>query len=226
MRYIFADFEMNPVNRRFAEVRKICRSEIIEIGASMLDENLNEISSFRIYVRPQYNEEIVPYCSRLTGITMDRLFCADHFPEALRKFVQWCGTSGDDFTVYAWSDSDLIQLREQIGLYGTEITAELQYILDNWNDFQKEYCRIIGEKESPSLDKALNMAGCSFCGDRHDALWDARNTADLFVMTRDIEECEKNRQKIREIMNHEPLSFRLGSFFSAEKLNRLFGFSS
>ena len=146
---------MNPVNRRFAEVRKICRSEIIEIGASMLDENLNEISSFRIYVRPQYNEEIVPYCSRLTGITMDRLFCADHFPEALRKFVQWCGTSGDDFTVYAWSDSDLIQLREQIGLYGTEITAELQYILDNWNDFQKEYCPVSSGKKKAQASTKL-----------------------------------------------------------------------
>ena len=62
MRYIFADFEMNPVDRKFKEVRKICRSEIIEMGASMLDENMNEISCFRVYVKPQYNDKIVPYC--------------------------------------------------------------------------------------------------------------------------------------------------------------------
>ena len=86
MRYIFVDFEMNPVNRKYTEVRKICRNEIIETGASMLDDNMNEISSFRIYVRPQYNDEIAPYCRELTGITMNRLFCADHFPSFSQIF--------------------------------------------------------------------------------------------------------------------------------------------
>ena len=217
MRYIFVDFEMNPVNRKYTEVRQICRNEIIEIGASMLDDNMNEISSFRIYVRPQYNDEIAPYCRELTGITMNRLFCADHFPEAFHKFSEWCRSEGEDVQLFAWSGSDLLQLREQMNLYGIVMTDEVRYMTENWKDFQEEYRQIAGEEDFPSLDRALNMVGCSFTGTRHDALWDARNTADLFVLTRDLEDFQKKREKIREAMEPKPLSCSLGSFFTAEK---------
>ena len=38
MRYIFVDFEMNPVSEKFPEIKKQCKREIIEIGAVMLNE--------------------------------------------------------------------------------------------------------------------------------------------------------------------------------------------
>lgn len=37
---------------------KNLQSEIIEIGAVMLDENLQEIGNFRTYVKPEYNDKI------------------------------------------------------------------------------------------------------------------------------------------------------------------------
>ena len=163
----------------------------------MLDDNMNEISSFRIYVRPQYNDEIAPYCRELTGITMNRLFCADHFPEAFHKFSEWCRSEGEDFQIFAWSGSDLLQLREQMNLYGIVMTDEVRYMTENWKDFQEEYRQIAGEEDFPSLDRALNMAGCPFTGTRHEALWDARNTADLFVLTRDLEDFQKRRKNPR-----------------------------
>lgn len=42
MKHIVVDLEMNNIRRK-SEARKICTNEIIEIGASMLDENLWEI---------------------------------------------------------------------------------------------------------------------------------------------------------------------------------------
>lgn len=68
MKHIVVDLEMNNIRRR-SEARKICTNEIIEIGASMLDENLWEIGKFQLYVKPEYNDVIVPKISRLTGIT-------------------------------------------------------------------------------------------------------------------------------------------------------------
>lgn len=46
MKHIVVDLEMNNIRRR-SEARKICTNEIIEIGASMLDENLWEIGNSR-----------------------------------------------------------------------------------------------------------------------------------------------------------------------------------
>lgn len=45
MKKIFVDLEMNPIRDKAA--RRICRSETIEIGAIMLDESNQEISSFK-----------------------------------------------------------------------------------------------------------------------------------------------------------------------------------
>ena len=61
MKHIVIDLEMNKIARS-SEARKICKSEIIEIGAVMLDENLQEIGNFRTYVKPEYND------SECTGI--------------------------------------------------------------------------------------------------------------------------------------------------------------
>ena len=58
MKHIVVDLEMNNIRRK-SEARKICTNEIIEIGASMLDENLWEIGKFQLYVKPE--EDMVYY---------------------------------------------------------------------------------------------------------------------------------------------------------------------
>ena len=55
MNYIIVDFEMNPVAGEYKEERKICRSEIIEIGAVILDESFLVLGEFKTLVKPQYN---------------------------------------------------------------------------------------------------------------------------------------------------------------------------
>ena len=57
MKHIVVDFEMNNIQQK-SEARRICTMETIEIGAVMLDDNLQEISSFRTYVKPEYNDGI------------------------------------------------------------------------------------------------------------------------------------------------------------------------
>ena len=81
MKHIVVDLEMNNIRRR-SEARKICTNEIIEIGASMLDENLWEIGKFQIYVKPEYNDVIVPKISKLTGITNEMVANAPTFSVA------------------------------------------------------------------------------------------------------------------------------------------------
>ena len=56
---------------------------------------------------------------------------------------------GEDFQIFAWSGSDLLQLREQMNLYGIVMTDEVRYMTENWKDFQEEYRQIAGEEDFP-----------------------------------------------------------------------------
>ena len=67
MKYIIVDFEMNPIAREHKVERKICRSEIIEIGAVIMDENFLVLGEFKTLVKPQFNDEIYKKYETLTG---------------------------------------------------------------------------------------------------------------------------------------------------------------
>ena len=72
MRHIFVDYEMHPLADRYDNLRKICSMKSIEIGAVMLDDNMEKISDFRSYIRQQFNNEIYSKYRTLRGIKMHR----------------------------------------------------------------------------------------------------------------------------------------------------------
>ena len=179
MAWVFMDLEMKPVDRQFRRQWDLCRQEVIEFGAVKLGEDLSEIDSFRVLVKPVYGE-IPPRYARLTGITNDMVADAAVFETALKDFAAWCE---DAETVYAWSGSDLDQLRGEVKMKG--IDFPLDQLAGKWADFQKIFTRAVGLKRELSLEQAVNIADISFEGHQHDALWDARNTAELYRIYRD-----------------------------------------
>ena len=64
---------------------------------------------------------------------------------------------------------------------------------------------------------ALDMAGVDFSGREHDALDDARNTAELLQIFRDEERFNKTLRKIKEYMEPTEIGSTIGSLidFSA-----------
>ena len=217
MKHIFIDFEMHPVAREFKAERAVCGREIIEFGAVMLDEKFSEISAFKRFVKPKYVNCVYAKIAELTGITYSMLVGADTFSRVLNDFVEWCYSFDEDITVYAWSNSDLVQLRQEMELKGIVVNEKIQRVLDNWVDFQKDYCEIVQSDKLLSLERALSSTGEYFVGDMHDALYDARNTAALFVATRDREEFLKQIKPIEEVLdntNKESVAFSLGDIFN------------
>lgn len=211
MKHIVVDLEMNNIRQK-SEARRICTNETIEIGAVMLDDNLQEISSFRTYVKPEYNDGIVPKISRLTGITDAMVVNAPKFKEALRMFTNWCLGTGDEVTIYAWSDTDFNQIRKEIVLKEYEISEDERNLLETeWTDFQQEFDGHLGFERQVSLRMALDMAGIDFSGREHDALDDARNTAELLQIFRDEDLFDRTLRKIEEIMKPSSLGNTLGS---------------
>lgn len=211
MKHIVVDLEMNNIRRR-SEARKICTNEIIEIGASMLDENLWEIGKFQIYVKPEYNDVIVPKISKLTGITNEMVANAPTFSVAFKQFTDWCLNIKDDVMIYAWSNTDHSQVMKEIQLKQYKLSEEEHKLMEHgWTDFQNEFDIHLGFERQISLKLALDMAGIDFNGRQHDVLDDARNTAKLLRVFKDEELFDQTLRKIEEVMKPSSLENTLGN---------------
>ncbi len=213
MKHVVVDLEMNFIRKKTEESR-FCNMETIEIGAVMLDDNLQEIAAFRTYVKPIYNNSIAKKITRLTGITDEMVANAPTFNEALRMFSNWCLGTGDDVTVYAWSATDYNQISREMMSKGYEVSdAEADLLGKPWSDFQHEFDTHLGFKKQFSLSMALDMAGIDFTGREHDALDDARNTAELMQVFRDEDAFDMTLRKIKEAMEPKEIGSTLGDLF-------------
>lgn len=213
MKHIVVDLEMNPIKQNSKE-KSHCSMETIEIGAVMLDDRLQEISSFRTYVKPELNSGIASRIRKLTGITTEMVESAPHFNEALRMFLNWCIGTGDEVTIYAWSNTDYNQIQSEIickGFVANDAEEELLSVA--WTDFQHEFDVHLGFERQVSLKMALDLAGVDFTGREHDALDDARNTAELLQIVRDEVLFNNTLLKIEEVMKPSSLENTLGSMF-------------
>lgn len=213
MKHIVVDLEMNTVRGKM-EKKGTYNMETIEIGAVMLDDRLQEISSFRTYVKPEYNNRIAPNISRLTGITDAMVEHAPYFKEAFRMFANWCLGIGDEVIIYAWSNSDYFQMKKELVWKECELSSMERKIMDTeWSDFQKEFDSHLGFDRQVSLKFALDMAGIDFSGREHDALDDARNTAELLQIFKNESLFNETLRKVKEAMTPSSLENTLGSLF-------------
>lgn len=218
MNKVFVDFEMQPIKHTLAQKRKIVRNEVIEFGAVMLDEDDKEISSFKEYVRPIFTIDGIPaYLRDLTGICFSMIKTADRFERVLNRFIQWCKASGE-YVIYAWSESDLDQVIGEIILKEIEIDDEIEYMVSNWIDLQAEFGEMIGEKKKLNLSKALQMTGTEFVGKKHDALYDSRNTAEVYRAMQDKDALLNSIKYTEDYCEKEEHINTLGSMFDLNAL--------
>lgn len=217
MKAVFVDFEMNPIGRDQKEARRTCKGEIIEIGAVKIDEEGNEISAYKEYVMPEYTTAMNQTCQELTGITMEMLKGKPHFTEAFDHFLTWCNEGcPNDYEMYAWSENDWRQLDSELRLKITNAKEDerVRWMLEHWQNFQQIYCNLLGLDNVISLDKAVSTLGETFDGQMHDALWDARNTSKLYVLSKKSDEFRHIMQPIIDATKVTgPLTFSLADTF-------------
>lgn len=216
MVHIFVDYEMNEINKEYKEQRLICKREIIEIGAVKLDEDGQEIDSFTQYVKPQFGQ-ITDYYANLTGITNEKVAGEPNFLEAMKRFYDWIGNG--EYTIYSWSDSDSIQISREAALK-EENDPRLTRMLECWVDYQVEFGRLLGIEKKVGLKDAVHAIGEQFEGRQHDALWDARNTADIYRLSLDRERFNAVMKPIVDLFHpQKEMGTTLGELFGSEFLN-------
>ena len=135
MDYIIFDLEWNQPYSNDISFMKRARmpltGEIIQIGAIKLNENLEIVDSFTMYVKPKYLPHMHKHVKALTGITNQDLNRGVPFRAAYSHFQQWCGK---DYMLLSWGADDILILRENLLLYKLK---SIDY--DSWADAQMLY---------------------------------------------------------------------------------------
>ena len=180
VRKIVIDLEMNPVSRNLKAVRTNLSREIIEIGASMIGEKDRIVDEFHCFVKPDFNTDIAPFITRLTGIKYCDVASAVSLDKALKQLESWIGYDYET-SIYSWSSADLLQMTNECGYKGIHIPANMT----QWIDFQSEYYKAMDLDSSArqlSLHKAAEQFGIIMDERKaHSALYDATITAELLI---------------------------------------------
>lgn len=175
-KYVIVDLEMCNVPKGFIRDTYNWRSELIQIGAVVVDESLEIVDEFMTYVRPEFGVVDV-YIEKLTGISRKDVQGAPRAKEALELFMNWLPS---DATLVSWSENDENQIRKELEAKGIVIEGLSDY-LDNWIDCQKTFGGKMNAQKNYKLSEALIIADIDYDEGEHDALVDAKNTAQLFV---------------------------------------------
>ena len=176
-KYVIVDLEMCHVPRAIQDINNYYRgSEIIQIGAVLVDEDLQIVDNFVTLVCPEFGT-IDSYIENLTGISRKDVFGAPRIKEALEMFVDWLP---EDAVLVSWSDTDEYQIRREAEEKGIVIDG-LDHYLDNWIDCQYTFGEKMNAHKNYKLSEALIIADIDYDDGEHDALVDAKNTALLFI---------------------------------------------
>ena len=216
-RYAVIDLEMCNVPKELRKGAYRRASEIIQIGAVLLDENLEIVDEFMTYVFPEYGF-VDDFIKNLTGITQKDVQGAPDLREALQTFVDWLP---EDVTVVSWSMTDAIQIQREAEAKNITIGG-LEEILDNWVDSQKMFAEKMHSTRCYKLSEALVAADIIYEDGAHDGLIDAHNTALLFAKMQRESELVLNTYYKKAITGEESSSgFCLGSLLAGLDLSGL-----
>lgn len=127
MNYIILDLEWNQALNSAMTVRSpvVLYGEIIQIGAVKTDENFNLLDKIKINVRPKFYKKMNPYVEKITGITRADLADKEMFPEAFRRFSEWCG---EEFRIITWGFDDIGIMCDNLKAHGENAVFGRDYI--------------------------------------------------------------------------------------------------
>ena len=175
MNHIIIDLEFNsPYTNGYGQkVKNIdCPHEIIEIGAIKLDNNFNQIDSFRMFIKSTYYHIVSKLVCKKTGITAEDLRNGGiEFTKAIDIFLKWIG---QDSQLYTWSENDYLVMKQNCDFHNIPCNWFMGYI-----DIQEDYRIFTNDIIVKSLTKTLDILRIPMCRDAHTGLSDAIYTGEI-----------------------------------------------
>ncbi len=165
-------------NNAYCKKKKGFINEIIEIGAVKLDEELNIVDTFSMFIKAQLGKKLHSRVKELTNITNDDISNGTPFSQTMSQFRKW--SSGNDNIFLTWGDTDIRVLIENFRYFNG-----ISFIpfLSNYVNLQK-YAQAfmnISKADQIGLSAAAEKLGIDVESySLHRALDDSLLTADLF----------------------------------------------
>jgi inhibitor of KinA sporulation pathway (predicted exonuclease) len=97
-------------NNTYCKKKKGFMNEIIEIGAVMLNEDLEVVDVFSTFIKAQLGKKLHSRVKELTNITNDDISSGTPFSQTMSLFRKW--SSGPDTVFLTWGDTDIRVLIE------------------------------------------------------------------------------------------------------------------
>ena len=111
--------------------------EIIEIGAVKVNEELEIVDEFCMFIKPLLHPKIDKFCTKLTSITQDDVEDAPHFDEVIAEFEKWMDVDNTRTALFSWGDFDRRQFVKDAQLHELDLTW-LKY----WACLQSEFASV------------------------------------------------------------------------------------
>ena len=175
MPYIVIDLEWNQAmsakSSVFNHLPIHLRGEIIQIGAVKLNGDFTPGEEFQCDVSPVWFRKMHYKVKKLTGFDNARLAHGVPFPEAMEKFLAWCGP---DCTFMTWGYDDSGIMEQNCIIHDLDIDW-----MGQWINLQLVYNMLTEDEDrnQKSLETAMEHFGIEQTRVAHDALGDAYNTA-------------------------------------------------
>lgn len=177
MNYIVLDLEWNQSASGHTGENPRLPFEVIEIGATKLDDQFNIIDQYGSIVKPQVYKRLQPRIRELLNYDEGFLRSGRPFDVVFRELKKWCG---EDFIFCTWGPLDLTCLQQNMDFYYLKnfptplkfFNLQEIYALSKYNDKSK----------MPSLEHAIKELDIPIDTDKpfHCAKNDAYYTAKVF----------------------------------------------
>jgi inhibitor of KinA sporulation pathway (predicted exonuclease) len=175
-------WEGEPPDGEFPEIIQIGAVEVLVRGEPRLGRSIN------LTVRPR-RSTVSAFCTSLTGLTANTLRRAQPFPEAVRTLQKAFSMSAQTWA--AWGRDDLTLARD-FAKEDMEPPA-----MGGFLNLSALHGMLVGAAKPANLSVALQDYGMTFEGRPHDALYDAVNTARIFMAM---------SGRVRLLIAHEPIA--------------------
>ncbi|MEL6388961.1 MAG: 3'-5' exonuclease [Bacteroidota bacterium] len=151
-------------------------TEIIEVGALMINRYGEVESRFERFVKPIVNPLLSGFCKNLTSISQENVDGARTFDRVIQEFRDWGNLYDDEYILLSWGGDDQNLLLNDSRLHQLETDW-----LDYYRDLKKNYKHMMNLTNARGLKSTVKWEGFEFTGAHHRAMSDAENLAKIFV---------------------------------------------
>lgn len=176
------------------------KMESIRLAAVKYHKKSEEKEFFDAFIKPSKGAKLSPFCKELTGIKQEEVDSAESFPTVFSEFLEWIGPI-EESHFYSWGTNDIERLKHDIELHNLSENY-FSVINQRYSDFQKTFTKFISGQDL-SVENSLRLYDLPFEGDKHNPLYDALNTLQIYLQFKDNKDFNPILQLNEMVFKHQ-----------------------